>query len=323
MDPSHYFYHHHKKLRPQLPRSQKVIIIKTKNMNLNSNSNYSVSVNSSSLEMKHFYNEEKIDTKVINKRSKRRVQFNAVECTVHTIERIEYTEQMKELLWYQPSDCKVFRSNDKTLMKTYRRLMKRMHQTIDVEEMSMLKMQIEQMEDETRGLENYRSLRANLDDKHRRISCCHAVLKEQERQRALYQFQRPRLFDTDFDDWSSQFILDETLIRNCVLDTSMKSKLLAYTLGLSDASYVREMNDEDDHTNDTTETESSTSDDRSLETIFLEEIKEDQAVIVKIPSRCCEVDMIVSPVSSKNVTASSILRNYQSRYLVPSYVPCA
>jgi hypothetical protein len=289
-------------------------------MNLNCDT-----VNAVRSEMKLSYNDEKIDsvfyhTKPIKKMN-RRVQFHKVECTVHTIERMEFTEQMKESLWYQPTDCRKFRTDDKKLMRTYRGLVKRMHQTNDIVEISSLNQQIEQMEEEIRGLEDYKSLRAHLDEKHRRISCCHAVLKEQIRQRTLFLLQQPTSDDDDDDDWSSPFTLDATLIRNCVLDTSMKSKLLAFTLGLSDASYVRQINNECDYT--TLETVSSDCDDQTM--IILDEVEEeDQPIIAIVQPRCCDMDMTVSPSTvSKKITASSILRHYQTRYLVPSYVPCA
>jgi hypothetical protein len=290
---------------------------------------------------------------------KQRVRFHDVECTYlinndvdNTITQIDEHLDGDDVfhssdLWYQTEDFKRFRSEDKKLMRVYRNLIKRKQRipidTIDEDNMNFINEQIEKLEDEIRGLEDYKSVRANIDFKHRRHACCYAVMKEQARQRKLFLFQkkRMRIDDETTDDiaWitSSNFELDATAIRNSVLDTSMKSKLLAFTLGLSDASHVRQMCTIDDTMGSIVQEEEEVNENfnENDPESCIKDVNE-QRMYMKVPPRYEDVDdsatvhpvsrcNTISPISSKKATASSILRNLQLRHLIiqTPYVSCA
>jgi hypothetical protein len=286
-----------------------------------------------------------------SKHQKRRVQFHKVECTYQTIDNVDASATLADEhvdgvdLWYHSQDFKKFRSDDKKLMRVYRNLIKRKQRipegSMDEDNSNFIDEQIEKLEDEIRGLEDYKSVRANIDFKHRRHACCYAVMKEQARQRKLFLFQKKRMRiddeSTDDSTWivTSNFELDATSIRNSVLDTSMKSKLLAFTLGLSDASYVRQMNTADDTFQSVVEEESMTEDvNENLSKHCIVEVDE-QHVYSKVPPRYDDVDdtksspvsrfNTISPISLKKATASSILRSLQLRHLTVQtpYVSCA
>jgi hypothetical protein len=285
-------------------------------------------------------------------RPTRRVQFQIVECTHHTTDDAVSTSKTSHErdeegqpyqashLWYRTEDFKKFRSDDKKLMKVYRNLIKQKQHipngTLDDENMNFMDEKIADVEDEIRGLEDYKSVRANIDFKHRRHACCDAVMKEQAKQWNLFRFQQKRMKinDETTDDitWCSarSFVLDAASIRNCVLNTSMKSKLLAYTLGLSDAAYVRQMNQVDAVS--VLENEPDVHDKR-LERCIVDVDEKRVYRHIKFPPRFDNLDdgMTVSPVSrctspmsGKKVTASSILRNLHLRHLSAQtqYVSC-
>lgn len=289
------------------------------------------------------------------KRQAQRVRFAKVECTYQSIDDTESTTTPSKIhddgeeidqashLWYQTEDFKKFRSDDKKLMRVYRNLIKQKQRvpvgTMDDENLKFIDEQIANLEDEIRGLEDYKSIRANIDFKHRRYACGYAVMKEQARQRKLFLFQQKRMkIDDEMSDgftWisSSNFELDATSIRNCVLDTSMKSKLLAFTLGLSDASYVRQMNSVDAGFGSAVDEEKENVDEKHYELCIVE--VDEQRVYNKVPPRCENVDddmtaspasryKMISPISAKKTTASSILRNLQLRHLLAQapYISC-
>ena len=298
-------------------------------------------------------------TNDIPKVQKQRVRFHKVECTYQTIEdnddptatlMDEHDDEegtcQASHLWYRTEDFKKFRSDDKKLMRVYRNLIKRKQRipagTIDADNMSFINEEIEKLEDEIRGLEDYKSIRANIDFKHRRHACCYAVMKEQARQRKLFLFQkkRMRIDDDSTDDsaWkisTNTFELDVTSIRNSVLDTSMKSKLLAFTLGLSDASYIRQMKTVDDGSESIVENMAVEGDvdENKYKRCIVE--ADEQRICIKVPPRFNDVDDMtsspvsryrtVSPVSATKATASSILRSIQLRHLIVQtpYVSCA
>ena len=313
------------------------------------------------------------DSSVTNQTNKtptfsvRRVQFQTIECVHHvTGDENASSGRTHELdsadnnnddddvhdddddddevshLWYNTEDFKKFRSDDKRLMKVYRNLLKQKQRIpvgeMDDENMKFIDEKIVNLEDEIRGLEDYKSVRANIDFKHRRHACCDAVMKEQAKQQKLFRFQQKRMKinDETTDDitWSSarEFVLDVTSIRKCVLNTSMKSKLLAFTLGLADADYVRQMNNVDAASVVEDEVEVN---DKRLDRCIVEVDEQRAYRFVKVPPRCDDVDDMtlspvsrcntVSPIPGERTTASSILRNLQRRHLTikTSYISCS
>lgn len=263
----------------------------------------------------------KVDS-INTKKSRRRVQFQKVECTYHisSIHIDDFTDDEFEACWYSPDDFLQFRIDDKKLMRTYRGLIKQKRQASDSDMIDSLDEQIEDMVDEVRGLEGYASLQAHTEYKQRRIMYRDAVMKEQMRQKTLSILSNT-LADED-DEWSGPFVLDAIAMRECVISFSMKSKLISYKLGLSDARFVRQMNNTDDSDSVTIMSSSSDESEQSQHIRTILEANEHQ--IIRIPPPCHDLnETLHSPRSQQRsttgrVTASSILRRHQLPYLAVS-----
>lgn len=270
-----------------------------------------------------YYDGAPVKTEMVSstmKRSKQRhVKFEKV---VHTygassIDIQDLTEEEIELCWYTPNDYVRFRSDDKKLMRVYRGLIKQKRLASDRDIIDKLDERIDEMADEVRGLEDYKSLQVNVDTKQRRKLYSSAVFKEQMRQKTLFILSQG--YDNDSDEWNNSFVLDAVSMRESVVGISMKSKLISYKHGLADAKYVRQMNGGDDSDSVVTET-SSSSDETNEQSLHVRTILEaNEHKIVRIPPPCHDLDETHhSPRSQRygRVTASAILRRYQLPYLI-------
>ena len=165
-------------------------------------------------------------------RANRRVRFQLEHCTtvVRSEETFETLEKLKHLVWYQPTDIQQFQSNDEMMIKKYRSFV-RNNQRLgrsklnDVEKLEM------EMVAEMRGLENTFNVLSQLSHQRRLEVSCRGVLNEQERQK--------KLWSKDLEA-NEPFLIDAESIRKVYANYSMNSKLIAYSLGRSDATFVRQ-----------------------------------------------------------------------------------
>jgi hypothetical protein len=180
--------------------------------------------------------------------NQRRVRFQEKECEVYTYSMgpLYHFEEQKRILWYQRDDFQQFKKNNKKLIREYRYMMKCSSQlssimaSNDTNKIAVLNNR-SVLEDEIRGLENHLSARAQLDFQHRKTACCRAVLHEQNKQTSFYyqQEQQRGIHVEPFE--RKMTTIDTKWIRTVSLRKTKMSKIMAYSLGKSDASYVRQL----------------------------------------------------------------------------------
>lgn len=164
-----------------------------------------------------------------------RVRFQPARCTkiVHPDETSQILVERKHLVWYQPSDIQHFQFNDETLIRKYRSIV-RSNQRLGRNNLEDVESE-KKIEDEMRGLEDNFSILSQLRHQRRLADARGGVLTEQERQRDLW---------AKGVNASQSFVLDVEMLRNVYASSSMKSKLIAYSLGQSDAAIARKFQNE-------------------------------------------------------------------------------
>ena len=166
------------------------------------------------------------------KRLNRRVRFQSAQRTtfIRSSETSKTIENLKNSIWYQPADIQKFQWHDEMLIKKYRSIVRNKQRMgrINLKEIDIL---TTEMESEMRGLEDEFNVLAQQRYQRRLYDSCRAVLVEQERQRDLW---------SNDSNANQSFLLDAEMIRKVYADSSRNSKLIAYSLGLSDAAFVRQ-----------------------------------------------------------------------------------
>jgi hypothetical protein len=180
---------------------------------------------------------EALSSTDMNKRiakSNRQVRFHQMEFKYIDDSHCKtYEEEQPHTSWYEPADIRMIQNDNEKLIRKYRALIRinpsngkyKEARSYDFEK------QRKKMEDEMRGLEDHLSILSHLLYKRRVAACCQGVLNEQLRQKNIWEHglhsDRP-------------FILDVDLIRKVSVNNSMKSKMMAYSLGQVDESFVRQ-----------------------------------------------------------------------------------
>ena len=139
-------------------------------------------------------------------------------------------EECKRLVWYQPADFQNFQNNNEILIQKYRSALRNNHRLgrTKLKDIEKLEMEIEA---EMRGLEDNFDVISGLRHQRRLADSVSAVLIEQERQRDLWSKDASA---------NSSFLPDAEMIRKVYSISSMNSKLIACSLGRSDAIFARQ-----------------------------------------------------------------------------------
>jgi hypothetical protein len=234
------------------------------------------------------------DNRLPEEHANRRVRFQPALCT--TFVRSDVTFQTlaecKHLVWYQPADIQKFQCNDEILVKKYRAFVRNNQRLGQTKSKYIEKLG---METEMRGLEDEFNLLAQMRHLRRLEDSCRAVLMEQERQWDLWSKD---------ENTKQSFILDAEMIRKVYSNSSMNSKLIAYSLGRSDATFARQFQNDSPICEYVSRNHNSTVVNKNRKTKSTLQRDRDQ-----MPFKSKEEK------KSTNVTASSILRQLQLSHI--------
>jgi hypothetical protein len=169
-----------------------------------------------------------------HRRPNRTVRFQSTECTLVVYSNDTNTtseEERKSSQWYKVADIRKFQSNNESLIRKYRALV-RSRQRLDRRDVSTNERVVSttmEIEEEMRGLEDNFSILSQLLHKRRLAESYRGVLNEQLRQKNLWN---------QGGHANKPFFLDSDMIRKVSVNNSMKSKIIGEKLGEEDAAFV-------------------------------------------------------------------------------------